>query len=42
MPDTGATMSFTPPRQGITSDLDHETAVLFDRMVESQKAHAIA
>ncbi|MCX6545380.1 MAG: DUF3037 domain-containing protein [Acidobacteria bacterium] len=40
MPDTGAALSFTPARHGITSDLDHEITVLFDRMVESQKAHA--
>jgi hypothetical protein len=37
VPDTGASMSFTPPRHGITSDLGAETEALFDRMVESQK-----
>jgi hypothetical protein len=40
MPDTGASLSFTPPRHGITSELEHETAALFERMVESQKARA--
>jgi hypothetical protein len=37
MPDTGGSFSFTSPRHGITDDLQDEVAVLFDRMVESQK-----
>lgn len=40
VPDTGASLSFTPPRHGLASDLDRELALLFDRMVESQKAQA--
>ncbi len=40
MPDTGGSLSFTSPRHGITDDLKEEVAVLFDRMVESQKGHA--
>jgi hypothetical protein len=40
MPDAGASMVFTKPRHGISSDLQEESAVLFDRMVESQKGLA--
>jgi hypothetical protein len=37
MPDTGASVAFTPPRHGITTDLGHETLALFERMVTSQQ-----
>ena len=38
MPDVGGSLSFTPPRHGIAEDLKEEVSVLFERMVESQKA----
>jgi hypothetical protein len=40
MPDAGGSLSFTPPRHGITDDLKEEVAVLFGRMVESQKGQS--
>jgi hypothetical protein len=40
MPDAGGSLSFTPPRHGITDDLKEEVAALFDRMVESQKGQS--
>ncbi len=41
VPDLGASVSFSAPRHGITSDLDDEVGILFHRMVESQKGVAI-
>jgi hypothetical protein len=38
MPDVGGSLTFSDPRHGIGDDLNEEVAVLFERMVESQKA----
>ena len=38
MPDIGGSLIFTAPRHGLTDDVHEEVAILFDRMVESQKA----
>jgi hypothetical protein len=38
LPDLGASIATTDIRHGITVDLERETALLFERMVESRKA----
>jgi hypothetical protein len=38
MPDVGGSLTFTAPRHGLAEDLSEEVGILFDRMVESQRA----
>lgn len=38
MPDIGGSLTFTTPRHGLAENLSEEVGILFDRMVESQKA----
>lgn len=40
MPDVGGSLAFTEPRHGLTDDLLKEVRMLFERMVESQKARS--
>lgn len=40
LPDVGGSLTFTTPRHGLAEKLGDEVALLFDRMVESQKAQS--